>query len=190
MFLSTIGPEMVPKQGTAIGAAISLGIRSFTPGEGKSKAMIILTDGENHEDDPVEKATEAAEQGIVIHTIGIGSTEGVPVPVMVSGRKEFLKDRDGNTVITKLDEEILKKTAISANGIYIRASNTNIGLDEIFSEIKKMKKEELESMMYTEYNDQFQIFTAFALFFLIADFMIMERKNRKLARIKLFRYKI
>ncbi|MBG0859901.1 MAG: VWA domain-containing protein [Bacteroidales bacterium] len=190
MFLSTIGPEMVPKQGTAIGAAIDLGIRSFTPGEGKSKAMIILTDGENHEDDPVAKAAEAAEHGIVIHTIGIGSTEGVPVPVMVSGRKEFLKDRDGNTVITKLDEEILKKTAISANGIYIRASNTNIGLDEIFSEIKKMKKEELESMMYTEYNDQFQIFAAFALFFLVADFMIMARKNRKLARIKLFKYRI
>jgi Ca-activated chloride channel homolog len=190
MFLSTISPEMVPKQGTAIGAAIDLGTRSFSPGEGKSKAMIIITDGENHEDDPVEKASEASEKGIIIHTIGIGSTEGVPVPVMVSGRKDFLKDRDGNTVITKLNEEILKKTAVSANGIYIRASNTNIGLDEIFNEIKKMKKEELESAMYTEYNDQFQIFAAIALFLLIIDFIIMERKNRKLAKIKLFKFRI
>jgi Ca-activated chloride channel family protein len=88
MFLSTISPEMVPKQGTAIGAAINLGIRSFSPGEGKSKAMIIITDGENHEDDPVKPAEEAAKAGIVIHTIGIGSTGGVPVPVTVNGRKE------------------------------------------------------------------------------------------------------
>ncbi len=101
MFLSTINPEMVPKQGTAIGAAINLGIRSFSPGEGKSKAMIIITDGENHEDDPVSDAEEAAKAGIVIHTIGIGSTEGVPVPVISNGKRDYLKDVDGNTVINK-----------------------------------------------------------------------------------------
>jgi Ca-activated chloride channel family protein len=190
MFLSTISPDMVPKQGTAIGAAIDLGMRSFSPGEGKSKAMIIITDGENHEDDPVEKASEASKKGIVIHTIGIGSTEGVPVPVILNGKKDFLKDADGNTVITKLDEEILKKTAISANGNYVRASNTNLGLDEIFNEIKNMKKQELESTMYTEYNDQFQIFAAVALFLLVIDFIIMDRKNRKLAKIKLFKFRI
>ena len=137
MFLNTIGPEMVPKQGTAIGAAIDLGMRSFSPGEGKSKAMIIITDGENHEDDPVAKAAEASKAGIVIHTIGIGSAEGVPVPVTVNGRKEFLKDVDGNTVISKLDEDILKKIAIASGGSYVRASNSNIGLDEIFGEIKR-----------------------------------------------------
>jgi Ca-activated chloride channel family protein len=152
MFLSTINPDLVPKQGTAIGAAISLGIRSFSPGEGKSKAMIIITDGENHEDEPVTIAEEASKAGIIIHTIGIGSTEGVPVPVTINGKKDYLKDSDGNTVITKLDEEILKKIALSANGSYVRASNSNIGLDEIFKEIKKMKKQELESTMYTEYN--------------------------------------
>ena len=190
MFLSTISPEMVPKQGTAIGTAIDLGMRSFSPGEGKSKAMIIITDGENHEDDPVAKAEEAANTGIVIHTIGIGSTEGVPVPVLINGKKDYLKDIDGNTVITKLDEDILKKIAVSAGGNYVRASNSNIGLDEIFGEIKKMKKQELESTMYTEYNDQFQIFAALALFMLIADFIVMERKNRRLANIKLFKFKI
>jgi Ca-activated chloride channel family protein len=190
MFLSAISPDMVPKQGTAIGSAIDLGMRSFSPGEGKSKAMIIITDGENHEDDPVAKASEASKAGIVIHTIGIGSANGVPVPMTISGKRDYLKDKDGNTVITKLDEDILKKIAISAGGNYVRASNSNIGLDEIFGEIKKMKKQEMESTMYTEYNDQFQIFAVIALFFLIADFMIMDRKNRKLSNIKLFKFKI
>jgi Ca-activated chloride channel family protein len=190
MFLSTISPDMVPKQGTAIGAAISLGIRSFSPGEGTSKAMIIITDGENHEDDPVSVAEEASKAGIIIHTIGIGSTEGVPVPVFLNGKKDYLKDVDGNTVITKLDEEILKKIAVTTNGNYVRASNSNIGLDEIFNEIRKMKKQDLESTMYTEYNDQFQVFAAIALFLLLADFIIMERKNRRLADIRLFKFKV
>ncbi len=190
MFLSTISPDMVPKQGTAIGAAIDLGIRSFSPGEGKSKALVIITDGENHEDNPLEKAEEAAKAGIVIHTIGIGSTDGVPVPVVINGKKDFLKDVDGNTVISKLDEEILKNIAAGTNGSYVRASNSNIGLDEIFSEIRKMKKQELESTVYTEYNDQFQIFAAITLLLLILDFLVMDRKNRRLANIRLFNFKI
>lgn len=190
MFLSTINPNMVPKQGTAIGAAINLGVRSFSPGETKSKAMIIITDGENHEDDPVSAAEEASKAGIVIHTIGIGSTEGVPVPVISNGKKDYLKDVDGNTVITKLDEDILKKIAVSTGGNYVRASNSNLGLDEIFNEIKKMKKQELESTVYTEYNDQFQIFAALAILLLLIDFIIMERKNRKLVNIRLFKFKV
>jgi Ca-activated chloride channel family protein len=190
MFLSSIRPDMVPKQGTAIGAAISLGIRSFSSGEGKSKAMIIITDGENHEDDPVTMATEAAAKGIVIHTIGIGSAEGVPIPMTINGRKDYLKDNEGNIVITKLDEDILKKIAVAAGGNYVRASNSNIGLEEVFGEIKKMKTDELESTMYTEYNDQFQIFSVIALLFLFTDFLVMDRKNRKLANIRLFRFKI
>jgi Ca-activated chloride channel family protein len=190
MFLSTINPDMVPKQGTAIGAAIDLGMRSFSPGEGKSKAIIIITDGENHEDDPVSKAAEAYKAGIIIHTIGIGSPQGSPIPVTSGGRKDYLRDADGNTVITRLDEDILKKIALNAGGNYVRASNSSIGLDEIFSQIKKMKKEDLESKMFTEYNDQFQIFAIIALFFLVVDFIIMERKNRKLAKIRLFKFRV
>ena len=190
MFLSAINPNMVPKQGTAIGAAINLAEKSFSPGEGKSKAIIIITDGENHEDDPVKDAEEAAKAGIVIHTVGIGSTDGVPIPFTINGKKDYLKDVDGNTVVTKLDEEILKKIALSTNGNYVRANNSNIGLDEIFAQIKKMKKQDLESKMFTEYNDQFRIFAAIAVFLLIADFMIMERKNRRLANIRLFRFKV
>ncbi|MGE5420476.1 MAG: VWA domain-containing protein [Chloroflexota bacterium] len=190
MFLSSIGPEIVPKQGTAIGAAIELGIRSFSPGEGKSKAIVLITDGENHEDDPVAAAEEAAKAGIVIHAIGIGSTTGVPIPVTVGGRKDYLKDAEGNTVISKLDEEILKKIAMTTGGTYVRASNTNIGLDQIFNEIRKLKTQELESTVYTEYNDQFQIFAAIALFLLLADFLIMERKNRRLANIRIFKFRV
>ncbi len=110
--------------------------------------------------------------------------------MVINGRKDYLKDEDGNTVVTKLDEDILKKIALSTNGNYVRASNSNIGLDEIFSEIKKMKKQDLESTMYTEYNDQFQIFAAIALFLLLVDFIIMERKNRRLANIRLFKFKV
>jgi Ca-activated chloride channel homolog len=190
MFLSSISPEMVPKQGTAIGAAIDLGMRSFSPGEGKSKAMIIITDGENHEDDPVAKAKEAAGSGIVIHTIGIGSAEGVPIPVTNGGKKDYLKDEKGNTVVSKVDEEILSKIAMNGGGNYVRASNSNIGLEEIFSEIRKMKKQEMDSKMYTEYNDQFQIFCAIAIVFLLLEFIVMDRKNRRLGKIKLFRFKI
>jgi len=190
MFLDEISLQMVPKQGTAIGSAINLGMKSFTPGEDKSKALIIITDGENHEDNPVSEAEKAANEGIVIYTIGIGSTDGVPIPVTANGKRDFLKDADGNTVVTKLDEDILKKIAVAGGGNYVRASNSNIGLDEIFSEIKKMKKQELESKMYTEYNDQFQIFAVVALFLLLTDFIIMERKNRKLANIRLFKFKI
>jgi len=188
MFLSTIGPDMVPKQGTSIGAAINLGIRSFSPGEGKSKAMIIITDGENHEDDPVSEAQEAAQGGIVIHTIGIGSTEGVPIPVP-GYKKDYMRDAEGNTVITKLDEEVLKKIAVAASGTYVRASNSNLGLDQVFGEIKKMKKEELESKMFTEYDDQFRIFAGLAFLVLLIDFLLMDRKNRKLANIRMFRFK-
>lgn len=190
MFLSTITPDMVAKQGTAIGAAIELGIRSFSPGEGKSRAMIIITDGENHEKDPLSSAEEAAKAGIVIHTIGIGSPEGVPIPISSGGRKDYLKDTEGNTVITKLDEETLKNIALRTGGSYVRASNSSLGLDEIFSNIRKMKKEELEGTIYTEYNDQFRIFAGISAIFLILEFLIMNRKNRRLANVRLFKFKI
>jgi len=190
MFLSTISPEIVPKQGTAIGSAIGLAMNSFSQTQDKSRALIIITDGENHEDDPLAKAREAAEKGIEIYTIGIGSAEGVPISVTSGGKRDFLKDKDGNTVITRLDENILKDIAVASGGKYVRANNSNIGLDQIFSDIRKLKKQELEGTIYTEYNDQFQIFAAVALFLLMLEFIIMERKNRKLSDLKLFRFRI
>lgn len=189
MFLSSITPEMASRQGTSVGAAIELGIRSFTPGEGKSKAMIVITDGESHDDDPVAASREAAKAGIVIHVVGIGTERGTPIPVTVNGRTDYLKDIDGNTVITRLNEDILRQIAMEAGGSYVRAGNSTIGLDEIYGEIKKMDTQEFEGAVYTEYNDQFQIFAAIALFLLIIEFIVMDRKNSKLANIKLFKIK-
>jgi len=190
MFLSTVSPEMVAKQGTAIGSAIRLGMKSFTPGEGKSKALIIISDGENHEDDPVAAADEASKAGVVVHTIGIGSTQGVPIPITSGNRRDYLKDSKGNVVITKLDEGILKQIAVTGGGVYVRASNSNFGLDEIYDEIKKMKKQELESKVFTEYNEQFQIFAFISLVLLIAEYVVMDRRNRKLANIRLWKFRI
>jgi Ca-activated chloride channel homolog len=190
MFLSSIGPEIVPQQGTAIGSAIDLGMRSFTPGTGRSKAIVIITDGENHEDDPVSKAKEAAAAGIVIYTIGIGSSEGVPISITTNGKKDYLKDADGNTVITKLDENILKEIAMAANGRFVKANNSSTGLDEIYYEIKKLKKQDLQGKMFTEYNDQFQLFAGVALFLLLVDFIIMDRKNRRLSNLRIFKFRI
>jgi Ca-activated chloride channel family protein len=152
--------------------------------------MIIITDGENHEDDPLSAAEKASGLGIVIHTIGIGSTDGVPVPVINNGKRDYLKDNEGNTVISRLDEKVLQDIAAVTGGSYVRASNASIGLEEIFTGIKRMDTDELESTMYTEYNDQFRIFAVLSLILLFADFMVMDRKNRKLVDIRLFRFKI
>ena len=190
MFMSTITPDMVPRQGTSIASAISLAMKSFSPGEDKSRAIIVITDGENHLADPVSAATAAAEAGIVVHTIGIGSADGVPIQMTVNGRREYLKDNDGNTVITKLDEDVLRRVAMAGGGSYVRASSSNLGLEEVYGEIRKMKQQEMESVMYTEYNDQFQVFAAIALLLLLADSLIMNRKNRKLSKIRLFKVKI
>lgn len=190
MFLSSISPGIVPKQGTSLASAINLGISSFSPGVDESKALIIITDGENHEDDPLPLAKEASDKGIVIHTIGIGSASGVPVPVVTNGRRDYLKDNEGNTVITRLDENILREIAFTTGGKYVKASNTNIGLNTIFNEISSMKQQELEGTVYSEYNDQFQVLAMLALVLLIADILIMERRNRKLSKIKLYDVKV
>ncbi len=184
MFLESASPDVVSKQGTAIGSAIELGTRSFTPGSDKSRAIIIITDGENHEDDAVSMAKSAAEKDIVIHTIGIGSASGSPVPVTRNGKQDYLKDSDGNTVITKLDEKGLQEIASASGGRYVRANNTSLGLNEIYNDIGRMKKAEINSVMYTEYNDQFLIPAVFMLILLLVDVLVMNRKNRILKNLR------
>jgi Ca-activated chloride channel family protein len=183
MFLASAGPDAVSKQGTAIGAAIDLGIRSFTPESDKSRALIIITDGENHEDDAVEQARMAAEKGITVHTIGIGSPEGSPIPVVSGGRTDYLKDRDGNTVISKLDEKTLREIASVTGGNYVRASNSSIGLNEIYNDIGRMKKSETNTVMYTEYNDQFLVPAVLLFLLLIADLLLADRRSHLLRRL-------
>jgi Ca-activated chloride channel family protein len=187
MFLSTISPEIVPVQGTAIGSAIELGSKSFTPMAESSKALIVITDGENHEDDAVQAAQLAAEKGIKVHTIGIGLPEGAPIPVTnPSGQKTYLKDRDGNIVVSKLNERMLQQIAAAGNGVYIRSTDTRLGLNTVFDEINKMEKQEMDVRIYSDYDERFQYAFGLALILLLADLFILERKNRWLSKIKLF----
>jgi Ca-activated chloride channel homolog len=186
LFLNSVSPQIVPKQGTAIGAAISLGTRSFTPNGQANKAIIVITDGENHEDDAISAAQNAVKNGIVIHTIGMGLPQGSPIPVITYGQKDYLKDREGNVVITKLNEPMLEQIATEGNGIYVRANNAQVGLDNLFDEINKMQKDEMESRVYSEYDDQFQYLFAIGLLLLLLEFVILERKNKYLKNIKLF----
>ena len=190
MFLPAIGPAIVPKQGTAIASAIDLAMNSFTPDDNRSKALIIITDGENHESDPVASARKAHEQGITIHTIGIGKPEGVPIPITVNGQRAFLKDRSGHTVITKLDEPLLEKIAVAGGGTYIRASSASLGLNKIYNKIKGMDQKEMEAKSYSDYNDIFQYAIGLALFFVLLEWVIMERKSKFWSRIKLFQKKM
>lgn len=186
LFLNSISPQMVPTQGTAIGAAINLGVKSFNPQFQGSKAMIIITDGENHEDDAIGAATEAAKQGIVIYTLGMGLPQGGPIPENVNGQKSYRKDKQGNTIVTKLDEQMLQKIAEAGNGAYIRANNAQVGLNNLFSEVNKMEKSELETQIYADYDDKFQYFIGFGIFLILIEFMILERKNKYLKNFKLF----
>ena len=186
MFLSSINPGVVPKQGTAIGSAINLAASSFSPQSETSKVIVILSDGENHEDDAVEAAKKAADQGIFIYAIGIGSPQGAPIPLSADTQNSFWKDKDGNVVVSKLDEETLSKVAAAGNGKYIRATNSQFGLLPLFEDINKMQKTEMKEKIYSEYDDQFQYLFGLAFLLLFLEFLILERKNKWLTKLNLF----
>lgn len=188
MFLTTITPKLVTNQGTAIGSAIDLGMKSFTPGDEKNKALIIITDGENHEGNALDLAQAANEVGIVVHTIGMGLSKGAPIPQYNQyGQKDYRTDRSGDVVISKLDETMLKKIAAAGGGRYIRANNTKSGLNALFDELNKMDKAEMEAKVYAEYEEQYQYFLGFALLILFIETLIMQRKNKRLSSISLFK---
>ncbi len=184
MFLSSINPSMVSTQGTAIGAAINLALRSFTPSETSDKTIILITDGENHEDDAVKAAAAAAEKNIHVNIVGMGDPKGSPIPV--AGANNYMKDKDGNVVITKLNEQMCQEIVAAGHGMYVRADNTNSAQKALQKEIDKMNKSELDSKVYSEYNEQFQTLAWIALVLLIAEFFILERKNRVFRKVKLF----
>ncbi len=187
LFLDAINTEIVPKQGTAIGSAIEMAMKSFTPDSEMKKAIIVITDGENHEDDPVKAASKAAEKGIVVHTIGMGKPKGAPVPSdRTANTGAFRKDRQGNVVVSKLDEQMLEKIASAGDGVYIRANNTRIGLDKLFDEINSMDKTAYEARKYSEYDERFQYFIATALILLLLEFLLQERRNKWLSGFKIF----
>ncbi len=185
MFLSTISSALVPRQGTSIGKAIDMASHSFSPESQLKKVIVIITDGETHDDEPVDAAKRATDMGIVISTIGIGSPDGSPVPVS-PGSSDFMKDKDGNVVVSKLDENTLSQVAKAGGGIYVRANNTQFGLNTIFDEIDDLDKKEYEATIYSEYNEQFRYFFFPALLLLLLEFFLSDRKNKLWQRIKLF----
>ena len=187
MFLQNMNTDMLSSQGTAIDEAISLAKTYFDDEEQTNRVLIIISDGEDHGETAVEVAEEASNEGIKIFTIGVGKNKGGPIPIKRNGVvMNYKKDREGETVITKLDEETLKNIAKEANGSYINGENTNDVVEQIREILNKMDKQEFESKQIAEFKDQFQWFLGFALIFLFLDIFLLERKTEWLKKLNLF----
>ena len=184
MFLSSISPQLVPRQGTAIGSAIDLAIKSFGTKSEAGRAIIVITDGENHEDDAIGAAKLAAENGIVVHVIGMGKIDGAPIPV--AGTMSFWKDKEGNVVVSKLNEEMCKSIAAAGKGTYVRADNSNTAFRVVNKELDTLAKSDIKTSTFSDYNEQFQSFALLALILLIIEFFIFNRINKRLSKFKIF----
>ncbi|MCQ2323694.1 MAG: VWA domain-containing protein [Paludibacteraceae bacterium] len=185
MFLNSITPKLIKTQGTAIGDAIYTSMRSFGSEESDaSRAIILITDGENHEDDALAAAKAANEQGIKIFVIGIGKPDGSPIPI--PGTNNFRKDRAGNVVVSKLNEQMCKDVAAAGHGLYVRCDNTNTAMRALQKEIDTLATSEIETKVYADYNEQYQGFVLIALLLLVVDFFVFNRKNKTLAKIDIF----
>ena len=188
MFLQTITPDLIKTQGTAIGTAINTSVRSFGDTESEaSRVIILITDGENHEDDALKAAQEAKQKGIKVIVVGIGKPEGSPIPV--PGTNNFMKDRQGNVVVSRLNEDMCREIASAVGGLYVRCDNTNTAMRAVQKEIDTLAKSEIETKVFTDYNEQYQSFVLIALLILIIDFFIFNRKNKRLSKIDLFNQK-
>jgi Ca-activated chloride channel family protein len=187
LFLSSIGPGMVPVQGTNVSDAIKKASESFSNDDGKNRAIILITDGENHDSEAIQAAEEAGKNGIMINTIGIGSENGVPIPLIENGVvKGYRKDKQGQTVITKLNTNLLKTIASKANGVFVQASQADIGLGAVLDKIGELDKVQLENKMYTDYEDQFQWFLGLSLVLFFIEFLSSERVSEWFKKINLF----
>lgn len=184
MFLESIDPSLISKQGTAIGAAINLGIKSFTPQEGVGRTLIVITDGENHEGGALVAAKAAAEKGIQVNVLGVGFPEGAPIPI--PGTNEYRKDRNNEVIVTRLNEQMCQEIAKNGKGIYARVDNTNNAQKIIAKEIDKMAKSDVETQVFTEFNEQFQAVAWIILILLLAEMLVLERKNPLFRNIHLF----
>ena len=191
MFLSSVSTNSVASQGTAIGEAINLAVKSFADDE-RSKAIVIISDGEDHEDDAaMEAAREAAKKGVRIYTIGMGLPDGAPIPEYGQGGRMtgYKKDRNGNTIITKLDEDMLRRIAEAGGGMYVRANNSNVGLEKIYDDISKMDKTEIETQVFTDYEDQFQWFVGAAILLLLVLVFVSSGKKAWESKFNIFERK-
>ena len=186
MFLNTITPSLIPTQGTAIGAALERSILSFGSQESDAgRAIILITDGENHEDDAIAAATKAKEMGIKVFVVGIGKPEGSPIPK--PGTNDYFKDRSGQVVVSRLNEEMCQQIAQAGQGLYVRCDNTNTALRTLQKELDTVATADLESTVYADYNEQYQSFVLLALLLLVVEFFILSRKNHSLTRMDLFK---
>ena len=185
MFLETISPSLITTQGTDIRGAIDLAMKSFTPNEGVGRAIVLITDGENHEGGAVEAAKSAAEKGVRVFVLGVGSPDGSPIPV--EGSNDFRRDKDGNVVVTRLNEQMCKEIAKAGDGMYVRVDNTNNAERALNAEINKLAKADVETQVYTEFDEQFDVLAWIALILLAADVMLLNRKNPIFKNVKLFK---
>ncbi len=191
MFLSTINTSIVTRQGTAIGSAIELASKSFTSSTEAGKVIVIISDGENHEGNALEMAKSAADKGIKIFTIGMGSIKGSPIPENSnSGQKSFRKDRQGNVIITRLNATMLSEIASITGGKYYQATSSRVGLNDMFNKLNRLDKAEIDTKVYSEYEEQFPYLIWFTLILLMAEFFISERKSKWFRNIHIFKIKI
>lgn len=184
MFLETISPDLITRQGTDIGGAISLAMKSFTPKEGVGKAIIVITDGENHEGGAEDAAKLASEQGMNVYLLGVGSLDGAPIPI--AGTNDYRRDKENNVVVTKLNEQMAQSIAQAGNGAYIRVDNTNNAQKLLESEVNKLAKADVETEVFTEYNEQFEFIAWLALILLVIEILILTGKSRFTKGFKLF----
>ena len=186
MFLSTIDPSMMATQGTDIAAAISMASHSFTQQEGVGKAIIVITDGEDHEGGVLEAAKEAQDMGMRVYVLGVGSPNGAPIPV---GNGDYLKDNTGQTVMTGLNEEMCRQVAQAGGGAYIHVENNSRAQEQLDTELDKLSKKEIASTIYSDFDEQFQAVGILVLLLLIIEACLLEIKNPLLRRISLFKRK-
>ncbi|MCX6248401.1 MAG: VWA domain-containing protein [Bacteroidetes bacterium] len=187
MFLSAINTNIVPVQGTAIADAVDMATNAFGQST-HNKAIIIISDGEDHQGDVLEKTEAAAKKGIVVYTVGMGIPEGGPIPVYNGDiRTGYKKDRDGTTIITHLDESLLQRIASVGKGMYVRANNSEEGWQKVFDDLDKIQKSELDSREFSDYEDRFQYFIGFCLLFLIFELFVFDKKNQWFSRFKPFK---
>ncbi len=180
MFLSSVNTDLIISQGTKIGTAIEKCIKSFDIKNQQNKAIIIITDGESHDEEAIAKAKEAVENDIFVHTLGMGLEKGGPIPNYNTSGKiiDYRKDNNEKIIVSKLNQSLLEDIAIAGNGIYIRANNTQSGLQLLFEEINKMEKKEIGTYVFTEYKDRFQIFLVLALLLIFLEILISNSKSK------------
>lgn len=186
LYLESVSTDIIPTQGTAIGEAIRQGIDAFDETNSSSKVIVLISDGENHEGDAPDAAREAQKNGILLYTVGTGTTRGAPVPINAGSDFDFQRDKEGNMITSKLNPDMLRRIAVAGNGEYFPLQNSNETLRDLRERLATLDKTEMETRVFTDYNDYFQAFFAIALILLVLDSLISNRRNQFLDKLNLF----